>query len=393
MQERPYRASRHINDIQSPIIPIVADLIRQTPDTISLGQGVVYYKPPESALLRATQIDNSLDYHLYANVEGQTELRQCISKKLENENKIDLNKGQEIIVTAGANMGFMNAIMAITDPGDEVILLKPCYFNHEMAINMISCKVVLVETDLEYQPVIENIVAAITEKTKAIVTVSPNNPSGAVYSKSTLTAINKLCKEKNIYHISDEAYEYFTYDEEHFSVASLPDSYGHTISLYSLSKAYGFASWRIGYMLIPEHLFFSVKKIQDTILICPPRICQEAAIAALNEGKDYTLSHLTQIRSVRKELYSALQSINKIGTTANSGGAFYYFVKLNTNLTGMQLVEQLISEHKIAVIPGETFGMNDGCFIRVAYGALDKNTSKIGIQRLICGLKAIIGNN
>lgn len=385
-----YHASQRINEIQSPIIPVVADLIRKTPGTISLGQGVVYYKPPLSAIQRAANISEQPDYHLYSTVEGQDDLRHCISEKLKKENKVELSNRQSVIVTAGANMAFMNAIMAITDPDDEIILLKPYYFNHEMAIGMIDCNVVTVDTNADYQPVIENIESAITSKTKAIVTVSPNNPSGAVYSEKTLTRINEICKNSGIYHISDEAYEYFTYDNEHFSVASLTDSHKHTISLYSLSKAYGFASWRIGYMIIPEQLLSSVKKIQDTILICPPRICQEAAIAALNEGKSYTLSHLNHIRTVRKELYSALQSINKIGTTTFSSGAFYFFIKLNTKLTGMQLVEQLIKKHKIAVIPGETFGMNNGCYIRISYGALDKSTSAIGIQRLINGLMAII---
>ena len=391
MPNSPYCASQRMSDIQSPIIPVVADLINKTPGTISLGQGVVYYKPPKAALDRAMEIEDSLNYHLYSRVEGQLELTEIISKKLCDENQINLNNNQKIIVTAGANMAFMNAIMSITDPGDEVILLKPYYFNHEMALNMINCKVITVDTDSEFQPVMENITAAITDKTKAIVTVSPNNPSGAVYSKESLTAINTLCKEKGIFHISDEAYEYFTYADEHFSVASLADSHKHTISLYSLSKAYGFASWRIGYMVIPEHLYLSVKKVQDTILICPARITQEAAIAALQVGKSYTQSHIAQIREVREQLYRALQSINKIGTTANSTGAFYYFVKLNTELTGMQLVELLIKKHKIAVIPGETFGMDDGCYIRIAYGALDKNRSDTGIQRLISGLQSIIG--
>lgn len=381
-----------MRDVQSPIIPIVADLINKTPGTISLGQGVVYFTPPQSVLNRITQLDSSIDYHLYSAVEGIPELRSRISAKLEQENKIHLNGRQRIVVSAGANMAFMNAMMAITDPDDEVILLRPYYFNHEMAVNMVNCKPVIVETDSDYQPCLENITSAITPRTRAVVTVSPNNPSGAVYTETTLRDINALCKEKGIYHISDEAYEYFTYDDiEHYSVASIPDSDEHTISLYSLSKAYGFASWRIGYMIVPEHLSMSVIKAQDTTLICPTRIAQEAAIAALQEGRNYTLSHMNQIKYVRNELYAALQSINKIGTTPNTTGAFYFLVKINTTLTGMQLVEQLIKKHKIAVIPGETFGMNDGCYLRIAYGALDKKTSEVGIQRLIIGLKNIIG--
>jgi len=392
MQSKSHTASQRMRDVQSPIIPIIANLINKTPGTISLGQGVVYYTPPQSVFNKITRYDTSIDYHIYSAVEGIPELRSCILDKLEKENKVHLNGQQKIVVSAGANMAFMNAMMAITDPDDEVILLRPYYFNHEMAVNMVNCKPVIVETDSEYQPCLENIISAITPKTKAVVTVSPNNPSGAVYTEITLRDINALCKEKGIYHISDEAYEYFTYDDiEHFSVASIPDSNEHTISLYSLSKAYGFASWRIGYMIIPEHLSLSIKKAQDTMLICPTRIAQEAAIAALQEGRNYTLSHLGHIKYVRNELYAGLQTINNIATTPNTTGALYFLVKLNTTLTGMQLVQQLIKKHKIAVIPGETFGMKDGCYIRVAYGALDKETSEKGIQRLINGLKDIIG--
>ncbi len=390
--QKLYTASQRMSDVQSPIIPIVADLINETPGTISLGQGVVYYTPPQSVFNRITQLNSSIDYHLYSAVEGIPDLLSCISAKLEQENNIHLNGNQRIVVSAGANMAFMNAMMAITDPDDEVILLRPYYFNHEMAINMVNCRPVIIETDSDYQPRLENIITAITPRTKAVVTVSPNNPSGAVYTETTLRNINSLCKEKGIYHISDEAYEYFTYDGiEHYSVASIPDSDEHTISLYSLSKAYGLASWRIGYMIIPEHLSMSVKKAQDTYLICPTRIAQEAAIAALKEGRNYTLSHLNSIKYVRNELYTALQSINKICTTPNTTGAFYFLIKLNTTLTGMQLVEQLIKKHKIAVIPGETFGMNDGCYLRIAYGALDKETSDLGIKRLIKGLKDLLG--
>ena len=130
--------------------------------------------------------------------------------------------------------------------------------------------------------------AAITPRTRAIVTISPNNPSGAVYPKATLAAVNALCSERGIYHISDEAYEYFVYDgAEHFSPASLPGATEHTISLYSFSKAYGFASWRIGYMVIPEALTVAVRKAQDTILICPPVVSQHAALGALAAPADY----------------------------------------------------------------------------------------------------------
>ena len=182
-------------------------------------------------------------------------------------------------------MGFVNAVLAITDPGDEIILNTPYYFNHEMAITMADCKAVCVPTDENYQLRPEPIEKAITTRTRAVVTISPNNPSGAVYPEKTLRQVNDLCRRHGIYHISDEAYEYFIYDgARHFSPGSIAGSSQHTISLFSLSKAYGFASWRIGWMVIPERLFRPIRKIQDTILICPPVISQWAAVGAMRVG-------------------------------------------------------------------------------------------------------------
>ena len=391
MSIKSFNASQRMRNIQPPIVSIVSDLIKKNPGTVSLGQGVVYYGPPQKVINRINELNPSPDYHIYSEVEGITKLRSIISKKLILENKISVNEKYDLIVTAGSNMAFMNAILAIADPGDEIILLRPYYFNHEMAINMINCKPVIVNTDLDYQPRLENIIESITPKTKAVVTVSPNNPSGAVYKEKILEKINLLCKEKGIYHISDEAYEYFTFDGiNHFSPGSIPDSFDYTISLYSLSKAYGFASWRIGYMVIPEHLSLSIKKIQDTYLICPTRISQEAAITALEVGSDYTKKYLNKIEYVRNSLYAELESISNICETPLTMGAFYFLIKLKTELTGIEIVDKLINEYKIALIPGETFGLTNGCYLRVGYGSLDKKMSGIGIQRLIKGLREII---
>src|SRR5690606_2535019 len=142
-------------------------------------------------------------------------------------------------------------ISAIVDPGDEVILPLPYYFNHEMAVTMVGGRVVTVPTGEDYQLDPEVVARSITERTRAVVTVSPNNPTGAVYREEVLRAINRLCRERGVYHISDEAYEYFVYDgASHFSPGSIEGSEEYTISLFSLSKAYGFASWRIGYMVV-----------------------------------------------------------------------------------------------------------------------------------------------
>jgi Aspartate/tyrosine/aromatic aminotransferase len=146
-----YQSSRRMESVQSPIIPIVAQLIAQNPGTISLGQGVVYYGPPQTAIDALSQLNDSVDIHKYGIVGGLAALCDTISNKLELENQIIIGNGNRVIVTAGANMAFLNILFAITDPGDEVILSLPYYFNHEMAIAMLNCKPVLVSTDENYQ--------------------------------------------------------------------------------------------------------------------------------------------------------------------------------------------------------------------------------------------------
>ncbi len=376
--------------VQSPIIPVVAELINAHPGTISLGQGVVYYNPPSATFEAISNFANS-DNHKYKAVVGIEPLQEVIAAKLQAENQILITDKNYIVVTAGSNMGFMNAILAITSPGDEIILQTPYYFNHEMAIMMASCEPILVDTDEQYQLRPEAIKQAITEKTKAVVTISPNNPTGAVYSEKALREVNEICRQHQIYHINDEAYEYFTYNNiKHFSPGSIKNSENHTISLFSLSKAYGFASWRIGYMVIPEHLRFPIQKVQDTILICPPVISQYAAIGALKAGLNYCQPKIQEIAKVRQFLLEQLSQLDSFCTIPSAEGAFYVLLKIDTHLPAMTLVEKLIQDFKVAVIPGTTFGMSKGCYLRVAYGALNQETAAVGIKRLVKGLKHLI---
>lgn len=379
--------------IQSPVIPLIGELIQNHPGTISLGQGVVAYAPPKSAILALEKFLDNPQHHQYQSVIGTPELVTTINKKLLQNNQILINDDNCVVVTAGSNMGFLNAILAITQPGDEIILNTPYYFNHEMAIKMINCHPILVSTDNNYQPKINNLLQAITPKTKAIVTISPNNPTGVVYQPATLQQINQICQESGIYHISDEAYEYFTYNQiQHTSPASFPNSTPYTISLFSLSKTYGFASWRIGYMVIPRHLLLSIKKIQDTNLICPPVISQYAANGALQAEKQYLQTHLAAITNVRKIVQQQLKNLPSNCQIATANGAFYFFIKITTTLADFELVTKLIKQYRVAVIPGSTFGMDNGCYLRVAYGALTTENASLGITRLTEGITQLTQN-
>ena len=379
-----------MQSVQTPIIPVVGELIRENPGVISLGQGVVNYGPPPEVGDQIKAFLTDPGNHKYGLVQGIPALLEQIRIKLDAENGISVDGDSAVMVTAGSNMAFMNAIWTITDPGDEIILQTPYYFNHEMAVAMADCRAVSVPTDDNYQLQLDAIKAAVTPKTKAIVTISPNNPSGAVYPEESLRAVNTFCRERGIYHIHDQAYEYFTYEGvTSFSPGSIEGSAEYTISLFSLSKAYGFASWRIGYMVAPEHLYESLRKVQDTNLICPPVISQWAAVAALEAGRGYCMPHVAQLGEVRKMTLEKLSQLDELATVPTPYGAFYCLLRVQTDLDAMTIVERLIREHKVAVMPGFTFGLDEGCSLRVAYGALEQHTVLDGMDRLVNGLQDI----
>ena len=381
--------SSRLAAVQTPVIPVVGRWIAETPGTISLGQGVVSYGPPPEAIEAARRFGYALTDHRYGPVEGLPALVEAIGDKLAQENGIQVRGSSRVVVTAGGNLAFVNAILAVTDPGDEVILPAPYYFNHEMAIVIAGARAVAVPTLRDYQLDVQAIADAITSRTRAVVTVSPNNPTGAVYSAESLRAVNALCADRGLFHINDEAYQYFTYDAvPHFSPGAIDGASAHTISLYSMSKAYGLASWRIGYMVIPETLWDAVNKIQDTLLICPPAVSQYAAIAALQIGRPYANAHLPELDGLRRLIFKALGDPDVPCDVPPAGGAFYYLVRVHSTLDPLALTERLIRNHQVAVIPGSAFGDTAGCSIRISYGALRPESVTEGVGRLVSGLRA-----
>lgn len=382
--------SRRLAAVQTPVIPIVSRWIAETPGTISLGQGIVSYGPPKEAIDSLKTFPASIGDHRYGNVEGQPDLIEAIEAKLARENGIRVRPDSRLVVTTGGNQAFFAALLAVADTDQEVIFPVPYYFNHEMAVVMAGCRVVPVPTTRDYQLDLDAIARAITPKTCAVVTVSPNNPTGVVYSEASLRAVNALCAERGVFHIHDEAYEYFTYgDARHFSPGSIAGAARHTISLYSLSKAYGMASWRIGYMVIPDALWEAVNKIQDTIAICPPLVSQHVARAAIGVGARHARAYLGPLDGLRRRVLEVLGNADVPCDVPETLGGFYYFLRVRTPLDSMTMSERLIREHRIAVIPGSAFGTTGGCYLRMSYGALEPDTAREGIGRLAEGLKAL----
>lgn len=381
-----------LQQVDTPIIPTIAAFVRDNPGTISLGQGVVNYGPPVDIARALDPLATDPGLQKYQAVVGMPDLIAALRAKLARENQIPASTDTGLMISAGSNMAFLQAAMAVTDPGDEVILPAPFYFNQEMALRMLGCTPVPVATDARHQLDIGAIERAITPRTRAIVTVSPNNPTGAVYPAADLTAVNRLCASRGLYHFSDEAYEYFCFGQtRHFSPASLPGAAAHTLSFFSFSKAYGMASWRIGYLLHPAHLTTDLAKVQDTNLICAPVASQLVARAAVQAGRASVLHHLDDLAQVRATVHERLASLGDLIRFEPTEGAFYVLLRLPPVPDVLAFNRAMVERFKVATVPGFAFGIDqaDGNWQRLSFGALGADAVVEGTNRFVKAVRAL----
>ena len=385
---QPVAAAQRLSQVQSPVIPVMAELIRQTPGTLSLGQGMVAWGPPPSvqqAVAQALSEPHSLDG--YGPVAGDPLLRSSLAQWLQQQHQLDLS-GSELLVTAGSNMAFNALVQVLCDPGDELILPVPYYFNHEMAIRLAGGIPVAVPAGVIPDP--ERLAAAITPRSRAIVTISPNNPSGAVLPRPVLEAINRLCAERGLLHICDEAYGLFGHGGTPiWSPGSACGSGGHTVTLGSLSKSHGMAGWRVGWAVVPQALLPELAKVQDTILICPPRLSQQAALGAIAAGPQWCHERIAGLQARRQQVLDALQRPGAPWRLlAEPDGAFYALLQLDSRLSADAAMAWLIREQRVALVSGSSFGL-EGCCLRLSYGMLGADELAEALQRLVAGLESL----
>ena len=390
-----------------PVIPELGALARSRPGTLSLAQGMVSWGPPPQALAALAQAAADplgIDRDRYGAVEGDPELLATIGEHLRGAYGVELEQST-LLVTAGSNMAF-NALAQVLcaappQPPSELILPLPYYFNHVMAIQLAGGVPVLVDAGLVPDP--DRLEQAITPRTRAIVTISPNNPSGVVMPPATLAAINDLCARHGLLHISDEAYAAFVHGSTpHVSPGSRPGSSGHTVTIHSLSKAYGMAGWRLGFMAAPRTLAQALAQVQDTVLICPPRLLQRAALAALQAGPSWCAPRVAALDRRRRLLLQAVADQRRAGLPVRlliePDGAFYALLQVEAAaagaLTGDALMRRLVLEHGVAVLCGESFGLDPGQsggpVLRLSYGLLQEPELEQALARLFAGISALL---
>lgn len=325
----------------------------------------------------------------YTPASGIPELKKAICDKLLADNGLSYNPSQ-IIISSGAKNSLYNAIQAVVEDGDEVIIPAPFWLTYPelVGLSMGTCKYVYTKKENGYKMTAEELKNAISPKTKLLIFNTPNNPTGAVYSEQEIREIAKVVEESGIYVISDEIYEKLVYDgEKHFSIASVSEAVkNQTIIINGVSKTYAMTGWRIGYLACPENVAKAIGGMQSHTTSNPCTISQYATLTALSGGKDFLEEMVQTFDSRRKYMVETLKKIEGI-ECIEPKGAFYTFVNVK-NCIGKSFRGQKINgsldfanyalQKGIAVIPGGAFGADD-C-IRLSY-AISMEDIKEGLKR------------
>ena len=295
----------------------------------------------------------------YSEPAGIYKLRVEIVKKLKEVNHIEASP-EEIIVTVGAIEGLAAAVMAVIDPGDEVIIPTPGYSTHIGQIIMASGKPVCVPTIEEdgFSLDIQKINDAITEKTKAILFSDPNNPTGSVYSNEQLEAVAEIACKNNLIVITDEAYEYFTFDgHKHYSIASFSGMKERVISAFTFTKTYAMTGWRIGYVHSSKELIPQIKKAHITFAICAPVISQYAVLEAIKSSQECVENFREHYKNARDLMCRRLDRLSHVFTYQTPKGSYLMFpkIKLEEGKDSLAFAKRLLKEARVSTTPGVAF--------------------------------------
>jgi aminotransferase len=365
------RVSQRVNQIPKSAIHEMTRLSKEVENVAFLS----WAKPTSNAPqhIREAAVRAIKDGHTdgYSESSGLLSLREEIVKKLARDNGIDA-KPSEIIVTVGAIEGLAAAVMAVVDPGDEVILPSPTYSTHVNQVVLASAKPVfapLVEEDgFALDP--EAVEKAVTPRTRAILYCSPSNPTGTVFSEQELRQIADIAVKHNLVVITDEAYEYFTFDGcRHFSIASIPAMKERAISCFTFTKTYAMTGWRLGFLHAHENLIPSIAKAHIPFAICAPVVSQYAALAALNGPQDCIEEFRRKYDSARNLMCRRLDRLQRVFSYQTPRGAYLMFPKIlpEEGADSMTFCRKLLKEAKVSTTPGVDFGPTGEGHLRLSF--------------------------
>ena len=366
------------------------DIVSEMPDAISLGVGEPDFDTPW----------HIRDEGIYALEKGRTfytsnaglkELREEIVRYLERRIHTSYNPVDEVLITVGGSEGIDMAFRAMLNPGDEVLIPQPSYVSYEPCAVLADGVPVIIELKAEndFRLTKQELLSAITDKTKILVLPFPNNPTGAIMEKKDLEEIAEVCIEKDIYVLSDEIYSELSYKGDHVSIASLPGMRERTILINGFSKAYAMTGWRLGYACGPADIIAQMTKIHQYAIMCAPTTSQYAAVEALRNGDEDVAMMRESYDQRRRFLMNAFQEMGL--SCFEPYGAFYTFPSIKEfGMSSDEFATRFLEEEKVAVVPGTAFGACGEGFLRISYAySLEQLKEALGrLSHFVARLRA-----
>ncbi|ACL76550.1 pyridoxal phosphate-dependent aminotransferase [Ruminiclostridium cellulolyticum] len=352
------------------------DLINEMTDVISLGVGEPDFITPWN--IREAGIYSLETGHTqYSSNAGFIELREEISKYLNNKFDLHYNPENEILVTVGGSEGIDAALRALVGPGDEVIIPEPSFVAYKGCTGFTGATPVTIELKQEddFKLTAKQLEAAITDKTKVVIIPFPNNPTGAIMGREDLYELVQVLKDKDIVVLSDEIYCELTYEGKHTSIASFPEMKDRTLVINGFSKSYAMTGWRLGYACGHKDLINEMKKIHQYAIMCAPTTAQDAAIEALRNSENDVKMMAKEYNRRRRV---AIDGFRKAGFSCyEPKGAFYVFPCIKkTGLSSEDFCEKLLIEQKVLVVPGTAFGECGEGYVRACYASSMENINE-----------------
>ena len=367
----PWSADSHLNRVVKAMPPSgirkFFDLVSEMEGAISLGVGEPDFVTPwhvREACIYSLESGNT---H-YTSNKGMPELREAICDSVRSDLGLDYNPSEQILITTGVSEAVDLAFRATLNPGDEAIVPEPCYVAYapDIVLSGGVARAVPTRLEEEFRLRPEDVSAAVTNKSRVLLLSYPNNPTGAIMTRSDLEERADVVVENDLLVVSDEVYAKLTYSGSHASFAQLEGMQERTVILNGLSKSHAMTGWRIGYALGDPDLVGAMTKIHQYTMLCAPTMAQVAALEALQKGEE-EMVHMRHEYNLRRRMF--VSGLNRIGLDCfEPKGAFYAFPSVRSwGLSSEEFAERLLKEQKVAVVPGSVFGQSGEGFLRCSY--------------------------
>ena len=359
--------ARHVVNLRPSGIRKFFDIVATMKDVISLGIGEPDFVTPPPIIEAGIRALNAGETHYTSNA-GIFELRQAVAEYIKGAYGVSYDPKGDVIITVGVSEALYLTMSALLNPGEEVIVPTPCFVSYQAEVILAGGVAVELPTYVQnsFQVTPDDLRAAITPRTKAILLGYPNNPTGAVYTREVLEEIARIAEEHDLVVISDELYDQLVYGVQHVCFPSLPGMRERTILLGGFSKNYAMTGWRAGFACGPEEIIKGLVRIHQYTIMSAPTMSQMAALEALKNGHEYVIKMRDEYDRRRKLIVNGLNSLGL--PTFEPKGAFYAFP--NIAVTGMDdetFAQKLLEEERVACVPGSSFGAGGEGYVRCSY--------------------------